>query len=173
MVPPLDPNASPDDATAASIVPRSNFTFDFDVEKKAVERVKNEDGPLSSSSSSSAPWTPPDPWRPLFDKHNDCSREEVALAASLAARAAAEASASSLESDRNNSSNSRSSSSGRGAAADDLLEKRHLAPLRQLASMGFDPKEAAGALCLSRGDLAAATDACLAAAAAGSSLGTS
>ena len=46
------------------------------------------------------------------------------------------------------------------------LEKKTLEPLRQLTQMGFDPPRALGALVVSRGDLAAATDACLAAAAA-------
>ena len=149
MLPPLDPD-SPEDATAASVVPRSNFAFDFDVERRAVERASPSppsEGAEASSSSAAAPWTPPDPWKRLFEKHGDCSREEVALAASLAARAAE-----------------------KGGDDGGDLDKKHLGPLRQLTSMGFSARDAAGALCLSGGDLAAATDACLAAAAAGSSL---
>ena len=85
------------------------------------------------------------------------SREEVALAAAAAA-ALAKAAAESAGSEEESSASSTSS-----LVAE---TKRTLEPLRQLSQMGFDPRRSLGALVVSRGDLAAATDACLAAAAA-------
>lgn len=146
MVPAADSN-SPEDAAAAAAVPRSNFVFDFDVERKAVERAaavaaKDADAAPPTSTSSPSSWTPPDPWSPLFDRHKDASRQEVALAAALV------------------------KAGGREESESAFGIEKTLEPLRQLTSMGFDPKQALGALALSNGDLAAATDACLAAAAA-------
>ena len=153
---------SPSPTAGADAVPRSNFAFDFDAERRAVEKAEkaaeaaaavaapaaDDDGaaPSSSSSSSSSPWTPPDPWSALFGEHREASREEVALAAAAAAELA------------------KAAGGGRGGGAEEL--ERSLRPLRQLTAMGFDPRRALGALVVSGGDLAAATDACLAAAAA-------
>ena len=150
---------SPSPTAGADAVPRSNFAFDFDAERRAVEKAEkaaeaaaavaapaaDDDGAAPSSSSSSSPWTPPDPWSALFGEHREASRGEVALAAAAAELAKA-------------------AGGGRGGGAEEL--ERSLRPLRQLTAMGFDPRRALGALVVSGGDLAAATDACLAAAAA-------
>lgn len=161
MIPTADSSPTAD----AAAVPRSNFAFDFDVERKAVERAAaaKDDGSVDaaaaaggaaaappSTSSSPSSWTPPDPWSPLFERHGDASREEVALAAALegiggGGRGGGE-------------------TAGVEGAPGEIGET--LEPLRQLTAMGFDPKQALGALVISNGDLAAATDACLAAAAA-------
>ena len=172
LIPPADPSSSSADADA---VPRSNFTFEFDAERRAVESAA---GPSSLPSPSE--WTPPDPWSGLFEQllllqmpppgrgqgqgagepsssPSSSSREEVALAAAAAA-ALAKAAAESAGSEEESSASSTSS-----LVAE---TKRTLEPLRQLSQMGFDPRRSLGALVVSRGDLAAATDACLAAAAA-------
>ena len=156
MLPPTTGASSSSSADAS--VPRSDFAFDFDVERKAVERAATAAAAAAATTakadddaapSSSPRWTPPDPWAPLFERHSQgeaSSRVEVALA--LAAALAARAGEGNSES----------------TIGEEELEKT-LEPLRQLTQMGFDPKQSLGALVISKGDLASATDACLAAAA--------
>ena len=142
---------SPSPTAGADAVPRSNFAFDFDAERRAVEKAEKAAEAAAAVAAPAAdddgasPWTPPDPWSALFGEHREASREEVALAAAAAELAKA-------------------AGGGRGGGAEEL--ERSLRPLRQLTAMGFDPRRALGALVVSGGDLAAATDACLAAAAA-------
>jgi len=119
-------------------------------EAAAAGAARKEEGDGSGEAPnppSTSSWTPPDPWQPLFQRHKEASRAEVALAAALAQTGGGEENA--------------NNSSGSGSDVEKTLE-----PLRQLTQMGFDPKQALGALVISKGDLAAATDACLAAAAA-------